>query len=302
MQDLSDASPKADIKRHFRPKRRLKWLANTLAMEGPLNIADIGANPTHAPPYENLMNAGHAKVWGFEPNPAAFALLQEDPNPNRIIFNKAVGKPGPATYYSHQISNLSSLFQIKASCARFLGKGFWANRKVDEVPVDLVGLDTLTEMPPLDLLKMDLQGGELGVLENAVEKLATTMAVVCEVRFYRMYEGEPMWAEVDQELRRQGFVLHKIMHTKTVRLDQSQKERLKGKGFKSQLLDGDAAYIRNIEDPESITTAQWKALALVSAAVLKSHDLCLYCLDELARRGEIKKSVPVQYCDKLLGE
>ena len=111
-----------------------------------------------------------------------------------------------------------------------------------------------------------------------------------------------MWAEVDQELRRQGFVLHKIMHTKTVRLDQSQKERLKGKGFKSQMLDGDVAYIRNLEDPETVTTAQWKALALVSSAVLESHDLCLYSLDELVRRGEIKNNVPVQYCDKLLGE
>jgi FkbM family methyltransferase len=302
MNEMSDPIEGAEPKRPVRPKRRLNWLANTLGMENPLNIADIGANPTHAPPYQSLMDTGRAKVWGFEPNPTAFALLQDNPHPHRTIFNEAVGKPGPATFYAHQISNLSSLFPIKASCARFLGKGFWTNRKVEEVPVNLIGLDALKEMPRLDLLKMDLQGGELGVLENATDKLANAMAVVCEVRFYRMYEGEPMWAEVDQELRRQGFVLHKIMHAKSVRLDQSQKERLKGKGFKSQMLDGDAAYIRNIEDPESITTAQWKALALMSAAVLDSHDLCLYCLDELVRRGELKKTVPIRYCDKLLGE
>lgn len=284
-----------------RRKRLMRWLANRLALDAPINIADVGANPTHAPPYQPLMADGQAHVWGFEPNDEAFAKLQNENQSHRTIFNEAVGEPGPATYYSHQITNLSSLFPIKASCAKFLGKAFWTKRKVTEIPVTLVGLDELKELPELDVLKMDLQGGELGVLKGGKKKLSKAIAIVCEIRFYRMYEDEPMWAELDQELRKQGFVLHKIMHAKSVRLDHSQKERLKGRGLKNQLLDGDAAYIRNIEEPEKITTEQWKALALTASAVLESHDLCLYCLDELVRRNAIPAKTPKKYTDLLLG-
>lgn len=285
-----------------RRKAYLNWLANALNLPDPLRIADVGANPTHPPPYQFLMDVGQAHVWGFEPNVTAFAKLEEEDQPNRTTFNVAVGRAGEATYYAHQISNLSSLFKIKESCARFLGKGFWTNRRVEEIPMTLVGLDQVEGMPDLDVLKMDLQGGELGVLQSGKERLSRAMVVVCEARFYRMYEGEPMWADVDQELRSQGFVLHKIMHAKTVRLDQSQKDRLKGRGFKSQLLDGDAAYIRNLEDPKAISTRQWQVLALAAAAVLESHDLCLFCLDELVRRGAVKKRAPEKYADLLLGE
>ncbi|HKL68368.1 FkbM family methyltransferase [Salibaculum sp.] len=303
MSQISEQTPQTDTARG-RPaprKKRLLWLANALDLGRAVHIVDVGANPTHPPPYQFLVDSGRAHVWGFEPNETAFEKLQQDDLPNRTILNKAVGRPGPATFYAHHISNLSSLFPIRAPSAKFLGKAFWTKRKVTEVSVELVGLDELGEMPPPDVLKMDLQGGELGVLEGGRDKLSQAMAVVCEARFYRMYEGEPMWAEVDQELRQQGFVLHKIMHAKKVTLDQSQKERLKGMGLKSQMLDGDAAYIRCLEDPSAVETRQWKVLALTAASVLESHDLCLYCLDELVRRGAVPKIAPKRYADLLLG-
>lgn len=282
--------------------KRTVELIEMLGMTDALRIADVGANPTHAPPYQPLLELDACHVWGFEPNKAAFGRLSEQAQPNRTIFNAAVGEPGPATYYAHHISSLSSLFPIKASAARFLGKNFWNNRPVEKMDVSLVGLDMITELPLIDVLKMDLQGGELGVLKGGREKLTQAVAVIPEIRFYRMYEDEPMWAEVDQELRSQGFVLHKIMHAKTVRLDTSQKHRIKGKGFKSQLLDGDAVYIRNLEDFSKLSTRQCQALALACDAVFQSHDLCLFCLDELVRRQAVPADAPERYTDFLLAE
>lgn len=282
-------------------RRRLAGLFKVLQLENKINIVDVGANPTHAPPYKLLQERlEEVEVFGFEPNAVAYAKLMEQDNLNRTYFQAAVGKKGKATFYSHHISSLSSLFPIHAPSAKFLGKEFWTKRPVEKIPVDLVSLDTVTELPNVDMLKMDLQGGELGVLQGGKKKLKDAMVVIPEVRFYRMYEGEPMWAEVDQELRKQGFVLHKISHAKSVRLATSQKSKLRGKGLKTQLLDGDAVYIRNLDAPEKITDEQWKKLALLADGAFCSYDLACLCLDELVRRGLIDKSIPKKYVNKVL--
>ncbi len=278
---------------------RAKWLIDLLGLEKPLQVADIGARITkEVPVYKPLIEHGVAHLHGFEPEPEAFEELKAAAGEGISVYPYALGKPGPATFYAHNIGALSSVFKFCASAANYLGKGFWVKRPITEHQMTLVALDTVEGLPKLDVLKMDVQGAEFDVMQGGAETLAECVMIIPEVRFYRMYEDEPMWADLDTEMRAQGFVLHKFMHQKSVVLPSSQKSSFhKRRG--SQLLDGDAVYIRKVEDTDTLSDHQLKALALAADIVAQSPDLCAYCLDALKARGVIPANATRQYVKRL---
>ena len=57
-----------------------------------VKVVDIGANPIDSePPYAGMLRAGLAEVVGFEPNPAALAVLESRKGPLERYFPHAVG-------------------------------------------------------------------------------------------------------------------------------------------------------------------------------------------------------------------
>lgn len=278
---------------------RQTWLISLLGLEQKLQLADIGARITkETPVYKPLLGAGIAHLHGFEPEPEAFEELKAAASDDMSVYPYAVGKPGKATFYAHHIGALSSVFKFSAAAANYLGKGFWVKRPITEHQMTLVALDKVKDFPRLDFLKMDVQGAELDILKGGKDTLSDCVMIVPEVRFYRMYEDEPMWADLDTEMRAQGFVLHKFMHQKSVVLPSGQKSAFhKRKG--SQLLDGDAVYIRNLEDPGALSDHQLKALALAADVVVQSYDLCAFCLSALKERGAVPGNAIRQYVKRL---
>ncbi|SLN17187.1 FkbM family methyltransferase [Pseudooctadecabacter jejudonensis] len=273
---------------------RLMFLKETLAPED-MKILDVGANPINVPDYQLLIEEGMCHVWGFEPNPRAFAELQKQPRDNATYFPQAVGPEGKGIYYAHEFAVLSSLFKIYKPTADFLGRERWYQKEITEIEMDMVTVDSIPDMPKVDLLKMDLQGGELSVMQGGRTTLSEAMVVIPEVRFIRMYEDEPLWGDLDAELRAQGFQLHKFLTQKALPVKHSQWRQLDRKSVGSQLLDGDAVYIRNIEDIGTVTEHQLKQLAIAAAVVFESYDLTLHCLDELGRRGACDPKAAKQF-------
>ena len=76
-------------------------------------------------------------------------------------------------------------------------------------------------------------------------------------------------------------------------------KRMKGPAFKTQLIDGDAVYIRNPETIADWSDDQVIALMVSAAGVFDSHDLAVFCLDELERRGRVEGGVQDAYLDAL---
>ena len=76
----------------------------------PLPLADVGANPTRRPHYQDLLEAGLAEVWGFEPNPYAFAKLHH--GPQRHWIKAAIGAPGPSKFYAYPATEMSSVYPL----------------------------------------------------------------------------------------------------------------------------------------------------------------------------------------------
>merc|ERR1740129_2744035 len=72
--------------------------------------------------------------------------------------------------------------------------------------------DLVPELPGngADFLKLDVQGYEHSVLQGAERMLRNVLVVHTEVEFVEMYEKQALFAEVDQFLRRSGFVFHRF--------------------------------------------------------------------------------------------
>jgi FkbM family methyltransferase len=77
------------------------------------------------------------------------------------------------------------------------------------VPVTLTTLDRVCadEGVRPDVLKLDIQGGELDVLMGADSALSTTLLVESEVEFNPLYKNQPLFGDVDRFLRDKGWLL-----------------------------------------------------------------------------------------------
>ena len=276
----------------------MAWLAQRLAPVRALRIADVGANPLGKPPYQMLLRAGLAEVWGFEPNPEAFARLEGGEVGVRFL-PYAVGRGGEADFHAYPASEMSSLYPLSRAAIGYLGH-FRRHLGTETVSrIETRRLDDLDDLPRLDLLKVDAQGAEVAVLEGALDRLSEAVAVITEMRFYGLYEGEPALWELDKALRDQGFVLHRFLHQKSRMLHHSQRGSVDARAIGSQLIDGDAVYIRSLEDRSLWSDDQIVRLALLASAVFGSEDLVLFCLDELAARGRVKAKLAENYAAML---
>ncbi|WP_071675407.1 FkbM family methyltransferase [Nioella nitratireducens] len=279
---------------NFADKRR-SVLTGALEPSRHMRICDVGASPLSVPPYQGLLDDGVAHVYGFEPNPEQYEKLVAEGRPNETYFCKAVGLPGQRTLYVHPAAGFTSLYPMDAAALRSIGKEGWLNPKIEAMPLTTVTLDTLADLPDLDLLKMDLQGGELEVLRGGLSKLSRAVAIVAEVRFHRIYEGEPMFGDLDQELRAQGFKLHKFLFTKSVMMPHEHEEQVVRARLTSQLLDGDAVYIRDADVGAEFSDDQLMHLAFAADSVFNSPDLALHCMDHLIGRGAAPADLPDEY-------
>lgn len=261
-------------------------------------VVDVGANPFNDPPYLALMQAGGCEVVGFEPQEDALEELNASKGPNETYLPHAVGDGSTRSLKIYKSAGFTSVYAPDKPAMNFLGKPGWA--RVDrEVPLTTVTLDECPGLDGFDLLKIDIQGGEVDVFRGAKRLLGDAVAVITEARFYPLYQDEPMLGGLDCELRDQGFYLHKFMFTESRALASPQMARLRFRRMKDQLVDGDAVYLRDMRDMDAVSDEQLKHLCVSAAAVFESHSLVLFCLDHLVTRSAVSPDLPEAYADAL---
>lgn len=287
--DGQDSEPALDI---------LPWLLAALEPARKTTIIDVGANPLYAPDYAELLRLGACNVVGFEPQAAAYAELQKTKGPQETYYPFAVGTGAPLQLRIYKSSGMTSIFDPYVPTMKMIDEMGMA-RVRETISIDTVALDQATDLPEFDLLKIDIQGAETLVFQGAERVLKGCIAVMVELRYMRLYHGEPMLGGVDTELRRQGFYLHKFIFNKSYMLANSQARRLKHKKLQDQLIDGDGVYLRNIAELAGYSDEQLKHQAILAAGVFRSHSLVLYCLDALVARNAISADLPGQYVDRM---
>lgn len=277
---------------------RKQWLRDTLQPARPTHIVDVGANPIEDVPYKALLDAGCCKLTGFEPQQHAFEKLLKIKGPHEEYHQFAVGDGQTRTLYLTQHDSMTSFYKGDFNSTNFLRRFGPALKVTQEVELETVALDG-SDVADFDLLKIDIQGGETIVFDGANDKLTRAVAVVPEVRWYQLYEGEPMFAGVDSDLRARGYALHKFMFNKGLILPNSQLDRMNAAASGNQLIDGDAVYIRDLAYPDNYSDEDLKHLAILSDGVWESYDLTLRCIDMLIARGALKPIMAKRYWDRL---
>lgn len=261
-------------------------------------IVDVGANPINRPSYADLRDAGKCEVIGFEPMPAAYDALLKTKGDNETYFPQAVGDGSRQELKIYAKQGFSSVFDPYPNGQRFVGGNAW-HSVVDRISFDTVTLDGIAGLGDFDMLKIDIQGGELAVFQGGRNALAKATAIIVELRYYRLYENEPMLGGVDEELRAQGFYLHKFLAPSRRMAHHSQAGRVNKEVMRDQLLDGDAVYLRDLARIDLLSDDQLRHLCVLTAAAISSHSIVLHCLDELVRRGAVEADLPAAYVDAL---
>lgn len=71
--------------------------------------------------------------------------------------------------------------------------------------VTLDAIMRLKQLPPPDLLKLDVQGAELDVLKGALECLTSASHVILELQKVEYNQGAPLKDTVIEWMQQQGF-------------------------------------------------------------------------------------------------
>ena len=155
-------------------------------------VADIGANPIDGePPYKRMLDRGLCTVVGFEPQPAALERLNAAKSSLETYLPYVVGDGSTGMLKVCQAQGMTSLLTPEPRTLEcFPGFSEWG-KVVDELAVETVALDSISEIKHLDFLKIDVQGGELSVFRNGRARLSEAVAIQTEVSFVPLYKKQP---------------------------------------------------------------------------------------------------------------
>lgn len=167
-------------------------------------VADVGANEGQYASRLRLLGYG-GPIVSFEPYPtAARRLRQQAKKDGRwTVHEVAVDRaPGQKTLNISANSVSSSLLQMT-------GRHIAADPHsdyVDRVDVQAEPLDAfIDDLEGCIWLKIDVQGGERGVLEGATKVLERTEVIQAELSLVELYRHAPTALELITELAAMGF-------------------------------------------------------------------------------------------------
>ena len=198
--------------------------------------------------------APNLTIYGFDADPSACHEMNKDIKNRQLNWNEkhlphaiwdSVGK---ATLYLTKYQPCSSLYPPSEEyLARFGGVDMYKvmstleleTTTIDEVFWGSNGLNT-----DIDYLQIDVQGGELPVLEGSSRCLASVLATAVEVEFMQVYTNQPLFSDVDIHLSKKGFSLFDLVgmyhvHPQTLPFALSPQHP-------GRVLWGDAYYFRDL--------------------------------------------------------
>jgi FkbM family methyltransferase len=274
-----------------------KALSRALKLRRMIEVVDIGSNPIDGEPtYKKLVRGEIANVTGFEPQPDAYEALMQMNLPGERHLPYAVGDGKTHTLHICRAPGLASLLEPDPAGFALFDVLNQLSEVIERIPIETKRLDDIEEIETIDVLKMDIQGGELMVLQHGAETLKDASVLQIEASFVTLYKDQPTIGDIDNELRKQGFMPHCIAEFKrwivapcVIKNDPRQPL--------NQALEADLVYIRDLKRPEAISDDQLRVMAIVCGVCFGSIDIGLRCLMHLEERGAVPKGVQNQYLE-----
>jgi FkbM family methyltransferase len=201
-------------------------------------IFDVGANRGQTTEkYKRIFPM--STIYGFEPTQEVFACYRNnfagdlDVKPINLALSD---KNRVEEFYINKCDYTNSFFPAVRLTKRL-------SHDNDDQLINFKTIKTRTEtvdnfcskegIKKIDILKIDIQGGELKVLKGASEMLDKQQIrlIYLEVEFVLLYEGQPLFSEISEYLLKKGYRI----------FDLGNLER----SSSGQLVSGDALFISN---------------------------------------------------------
>ena len=251
-----------------------------------IKIIDVGAMSLGEDndPYARLMKAVPAEVIGFEPVASECERLNRGARPGCVYLPYAVGDGTEQVFHQCNFPMTSSLLEPNDELLAMFHELRDVTRVVETSRVQTVRLDDVPEAKAADYLKLDVQGGELMVLQGAIATLRDILVVHTEIEFLPIYKRQPLFSDIDAFLRGRGFVLHKISGMKgaSFKLPWIDAELA---GAVNQMMWGEAVYVRDFTKLGELPAAALLKLAVILHENYGSCDLAAVVLDAHDRKA-----------------
>jgi FkbM family methyltransferase len=144
-------------------------------------------------------------IVAFEPLASAHSTLLDNlgRDPNFVAINGAAGAhDGESMMFRSENSVSSSLLPILDRHVAAAPQ----SRYVSSEPVTISRLDSCDIPGDRLWLKLDVQGGELAVIDGAAQTLRRTRVVQVELSLTPLYDGAPLIEETVARLRAEGYI------------------------------------------------------------------------------------------------
>lgn len=196
-------------------------------------IFDIGANVGNISiRYRRLFP--DAFIHSFEPFPETFNTLTEKvANDKSISINQLAisNSPGEEKFFVNHIYATNSLLERPWKGKPYYPENATAKAEITVHSTSINEYVKKNSISHIDILKMDIQGGELRALQGATELLKTgaIFMIYTEVMYIPHYEKSPMMYEIWSFLAKYGYSLFNVYNNSVAK--------------DGQLRQGDAIFI-----------------------------------------------------------
>jgi FkbM family methyltransferase len=179
----------------------------------PKLIFDVGSH-TGATTIEYLNAFPLAHVVAFEPEPDNLITVREAlsrySDRCTVLTSALAAEDGTATFHVNSHNGTHSLLPIGDT-------KFWAapEKEVRRISVQTRSLDSIARergIDAIDIVKMDIQGGELEALKGASGLLSreAISLLALEVEFQELYANQPLFWDIASYLRGFGYSFFKL--------------------------------------------------------------------------------------------
>lgn len=258
------------------------------------SVVDVGANPIDGdPPYKAMLQRRSCRLLGFDPHPEALRRLNAAKSGLETYLPYAIGDGEDHSLKICQGIGFASLLQPDEKALTHFPRFSELGRVVGEIKLATRRLDDIAEIAQIDFLKIDVQGSELAVFKGGRRHLARAVAVQTEVSFVPLYKNQPVFGDVDLELRSLGFIPHMF-----AAINKKMIAPMLGPdpaAALNQIIEADVVYVRDFIKAEAMDDEQLKHLALIAHHCYGSFDLAVNCVHHLVGRRAVDRDAKERY-------
>lgn len=276
------------------PEDLVANLIQALPLADAIQVVDVGASAlasSEKPPYEPLLAHGLARLTAFEPNQDEFAKLQS--SGARRYLPHAIGDGAPATLHLTRHAGFASTLAPDPGVTAHIHSFAALTEVTAHRSVETRRLDDLDELPRIDLLTIDIQGGELAAFRGGREKLARALCVQTEVAFVPIYREQPLFADQNAMLHGLGLRFfgfasaHRFPFAGTPNeLYFEAKRRDMG-----QWIDADAVYLADFTRWDALTDEDLKRLFFILTLCYPAKSATLRLARSLVEKGALTQDL-----------